>query len=109
MNFLKATSSDLSPVSAVNGLTGLTHGDGHERHGVIAEDVDHLHGDRVAPRRPVNVRRRRELQFSLLACPEALPLVLEDVGAGPAILKLGGGKFQLALWRLLSGQVALDC
>jgi hypothetical protein len=41
--------------------------------------------------------RHRHLQFSVLARPEALPLILEDIGASPAIFELGGGKFQLVL------------
>ena len=68
----------------------LTDGHRHERHRVVAEDVDHLHGDRVAPGCSYVCWRRRQFELAVLAGPEALPLVLEDVGAGPTFLEVVG-------------------
>ena len=78
------------------------HCDRHERHGVVAEDVDDFDGDDVAARFVVGVGCRLQLQVSALARAEALPFVLEDVGAGPAFLEVVGREIEVALRRFLS-------
>ena len=61
----------------------------HQCHGVVAEDVDHLHRNRVAALAVVGVHGRGQVKVAALAGAEALPLVLEDVAARPPLLELG--------------------
>ena len=66
----------------------LPDGQRNEGHRVVAENVDDLHGYDVAAGFRVNVARAREFQVAILTRAEALPLVFEDVGAGPAFLEV---------------------
>jgi hypothetical protein len=74
----------------------------HQRHGVVAEDIDDFYRDGVAARLLIGVRRGDQFQFSILAGAEALPLVLEDIATGPAFFEFS----QIALHRLDSRQAA---
>ena len=67
-----------------NAASGHRHW--HERHRVVAEDVDDFRGDRVAAGLRLGVCRREEV--AVAAGAEALPLVLEDVGPGPALFEV---------------------
>src|SRR5208283_4643928 len=59
------------------------------RHGVIAEDVHHLHGD-LAPSWRAFVEDAFKFQRPFLLRAEALPLVLEDVVACPEFFPFAG-------------------
>jgi hypothetical protein len=54
----------------------------HQRHRIVAEDVNHLHRHSVAPRPVVAVLGSGQFQ---LAAAEALPCVLEDVATGSVL------------------------
>ena len=81
----------------------LPHRHRYQGHGVVAEDVDDLHRHGVAAGLLVGVLGRGQVQVAVLAGAEALPLVLEDVGAGPAFFVLGWRERQVTLRRLLAG------
>ena len=66
----------------------LSDGHRHERHRVVAKDVDDLHRDDVAAGFRVNVAHGLEFKIAVLTRAKALPLVLEDEGAGPAFLEI---------------------
>ena len=68
-------------------LNYLSHTHRHQRHGVITENIDHLDGDRVTTGLGVDVRRGGEFECAILPRAEALPLVFENVAAGPAFLE----------------------
>ena len=85
----------------------LPHRHRHERHGVVAEDVDDFDGNDIAARFIVRVRCGLQFEVAALARAEALPFVLEDVGAGPAFFEVVGRQFQFTLRRFLSWQKAL--
>src|SRR3569833_3983533 len=58
--------------------------DRHEHHRIVAEDIDHFHRDRVSALLRIGVRRGDQFQAAVATGAEALPLVFEDVAAGPA-------------------------
>ncbi len=62
-----------------------------QRHRVVAKDVDDFDGDDVAAGLVVGVSCGVQFEVADLAGAEALPFVLEDVGAGPAFLEVVGG------------------
>ena len=55
-----------------------------KRHRVVTKNIDDLHRHGVAPGAVVGMRWGLQLQGPVLAGPEALPFVLEDIAAGPA-------------------------
>ena len=69
--------------------------DRHQRHRVVAENVDDLHCDGVASGLRVCVGRAHEFEVAVLAGAEAFPFVLEDVAAGPAFLERRDNQFTL--------------
>jgi hypothetical protein len=85
----------------------LSHCHWHKRHRVIAEDVDDFDRNNIATWLVVRMRGGFHFQIAVLAGTEALPFILEDVGAGPAFLKVVGGQFQLTLGWFLSWQKTL--
>jgi len=60
--------------------------DWHQRHGVVAEDVDYLYSYSVSPWLVVGVRGALELKLAVCSGAKTLPFVFKDVGTGPLIL-----------------------
>ncbi len=61
-----------------------THVHRHQRHGIITENIDDFDRHGVSTRLGVGVGGGGEFQIAVTAGAEALPLVLENVGSGPA-------------------------
>lgn len=70
----------------------LSHIRWHKCHRVIAENADHFNGDGVAASTVIGILVGGELEISALPCTEALPFVLEDRAAGPALFDIGKRK-----------------
>ena len=58
-----------------------------DRHSVVAEDIDDLDGN-LSRAFYAFVEDARKLDRTIPLCAERLPLVLEDIVAGPDLLKL---------------------
>src|SRR5688572_246681 len=87
-------SSQLTTFALTDASTFLSDGHWNQCHRVVAEDVDDLRCDGVATGLVVHVSSARQLKVAFLARPETLPLVLEDISAGPAILVFGRREIQ---------------
>ena len=71
-------------MSAQGELQLSPHTHRHQRHRIVAEDVNHLDRHRVAPRPVIAVLGGDQLQLAA-AGAEALPCVLEDVATGSVL------------------------
>ena len=68
----------------------VSHGHRHESHGVVAEDVEDCDGNHRAAWLVIYVRNGLQFKITTLSGPEALPFILEDLGAGSAFFKMFG-------------------
>lgn len=65
-----------------------SHDHRHERHRVVAEDINHLYGNGVPTRSGISVEHGNEFQLSVLPSAKALPFIFKKVVAGPSIFDL---------------------
>ena len=61
--------------------------DFNNRHGVVAEDIHHLHGQLAPPRRAF-VKDAGQFQRAVFLGAEGLPLVFKDVIPSPSLFPL---------------------